>query len=150
MSTHTHPHTLTLTLRIATRADVPAIQRIRAAVRENRLVSRRIADDEVIEYLEQHGRGWVAEWQGAVAGFAIGDARDGNIWALFVDPDCEGRGAGRLLHDAMIDWLFAQGLRRLYLGTEPGTRAERFYRQAGWLAGGIQHGEQQFERVRTG
>lgn len=140
-------------VRIATRADVAEIQRIRAAVKENRLVSRRIGDDEVVAYIEQHGRGWVAEVQGAqgtvIAGFAIGDARDGNIWALFVDPPCEGLGAGRLLHDTMRDWLFAQGLRRLYLGTEPGTRAEAFYRQAGWAALGIEHGEQQFEMLRA-
>lgn len=135
-----------LLIRQATRADVPAIQRIRAAVRENRLVSRRIGDEEVISYMEQHGRGWVAESAGVMLGFAIGDARDGNIWALFVDPDGEGRGVGRLLHDTMVDWLFAQGLQRLYLGTEPGTRAEGFYRRAGWTALGIAHGEQQFER----
>lgn len=135
-------------IRVATRDDVTAIQGIRAAVKENRLVSRRIGDDEVIEHLERHGRGWVAEWMGGIAGFAIGDARDGNIWALFVDPACEGRGAGRLLHDSMVDWLFAQGLPRLHLGTEPGTRAERFYRQRGWTALGVSHGEQQFEMHR--
>jgi GNAT superfamily N-acetyltransferase len=136
-----------LRIRIATRADVPEIQRIRAAVRENRLVSRRIGDEEVIEYIERHGRGWVAVRMGTICGFAIGDARDGNIWALFVDPDCEGLGAGRLLHDTMVDWLFAQGLQRLYLGTEPATRAEGFYRCAGWTQLGIAHGEQQFERI---
>lgn len=135
-----------LRIRIATRADVPAIQRIRAAVRENRLVSRRIGDEEVIEHIERHGRGWVAESMNGVIGFAIGDARNGNIWALFVDPDREGLGAGRLLHDTMVDWLLAQGLQRLHLGTEPGTRAEGFYRRAGWTALGIAHGEQQFER----
>ena len=137
-----------LSIRIATRADVPEIQRIRAAVKENRLISRRIGDEEVIEYLEQHGRGWVAESAAGIAGFAIGDARNGNVWALFVDPDSEGRGAGRLLHEVMIDWLFAQGLHRLHLGTEPGTRAEAFYRRAGWTALGIARGEQQFEMRR--
>lgn len=135
-----------LSIRVATRADIAEIQRIRAAVRENRLVSRRIGDEEVIKYLERHGRGWVAEWKGAVCGFAIGDARNGNIWALFVDPAHERLGAGRQLHDTMVDWLFAQGLERLYLGTEPGTRAEGFYRRAGWTQLGIADGERQFER----
>ena len=135
-----------LQIRQATRADVPEIQRIRAAVRENRLVSRRIGDAEVIEHLERHGRGWVAVRGAEILGFAIGDARNGNIWALFVDPDHEGQGAGRLLHDTMVDWLFAQGLPRLYLGTEPGTRAEAFYRECGWTPLGIEHGERQFER----
>lgn len=132
-------------VRQAMAADVPAIQRIRHAVTENRLTSRRIADAEVIEHLERHGRGWVAEWRGAVAGFAIGDARDGNIWALFVDPPCAGRGIGRQLHDEMVAWLWRQGLDRLHLCTEPGTRAEGFYRAAGWQALGVKGGEMQFE-----
>ncbi len=135
-----------LQIRQATRSDLPQIQRIRAAVRENSLVSRRISDAEVIDHLERHGRGWVAESRGEIVGFSIGDARDGNIWALFVDPDREGRGAGRLLHDTMVDWLFAQGLQRLHLSTDPGTRAEGFYRRAGWTPLDLADGERQFER----
>jgi GNAT superfamily N-acetyltransferase len=63
--------------------------------------------------------------------FAIGNATYGNIWALFVDPAHERRGHGRRLHDAMVAWLWSQGLRKLWLTTEPGTRAERFYTEAG-------------------
>jgi len=138
-------------LRIATRADVAAIQRIRAAVRENRLVSRVISDDEVIEHLETLGRGWVVEEGGEIVGFAIGRQRDGNIWALFVDPAHERRGHGRRLHDEMVAWMFGQGLNRLWLTTEPGTRAERFYRAAGWSdAGLVADGrERRFELSRT-
>jgi hypothetical protein len=32
----------------------------------------------------------------------------------------------------MVAWLFDQGCRRLWLSTEPGTRAQRFYESAGW------------------
>ena len=39
---------MTATLRLAARADVPGMQRVRHAVKENRLVSRVIPDDEVI------------------------------------------------------------------------------------------------------
>jgi ribosomal protein S18 acetylase RimI-like enzyme len=84
-----------------------------------------------------------------VVAFAIGHAGNGNIWALFVDPAFEGHGLGRRLHDEMVQWLFAQGLQRLHLGTQTGTRAERFYATAGWLATGLRpDGEMGFELWR--
>ena len=43
---------------------------------------------------------------------------------------------GRRLHDEMLAWLWSQGLRRLWLTTETGTRAQRFYEAAGWRKGG--------------
>jgi GNAT superfamily N-acetyltransferase len=55
-----------------------------------------------------------------------------NIWALFVDPEHERRGYGRMLHDTMTDWLRSRGVERLWLTTEPGTRAQKFYEAAGW------------------
>jgi GNAT superfamily N-acetyltransferase len=137
--------------RIATRADVGGIQRVRAAVRENRLVSLVIPDGEVIEHLESLGRGWVVEEGGEIAGFAIGRVRDGNIWALFVDPAYERRGHGRRLHDEVLAWMFEQGLDALWLTTQPATRAERFYRTAGWTDAGLVSGgrERRFEMARA-
>jgi GNAT superfamily N-acetyltransferase len=119
-------------VRQALRADITAMQRVRASVRENRLVSMTITDDDVRSAIEDRGRGWVVEVFGTVVGFAVGDVTDGNVWALFVDPDHEGRGYGRQLHDEMVRWLWDQGLDRLWLTTESGTRAERFYLVAGW------------------
>jgi GNAT superfamily N-acetyltransferase len=136
-------------LRVARRDDVPAIQRVRHAVRENRLVSRVIGDDEVIDHLERLGRGWVVTVQGQVVAFAIGDASNANIWALFADPAHERRGYGRRLHDEMVAWMFAQGLASIWLTTEPATRAEGFYRRAGWRDCGIvASGERRFEMTR--
>ncbi len=132
-------------LRQANRDDVAAIQRVRASVRENRLVSRRISDAEVQRYLELLGRGWVVEVDGEVVAFAIGDATIGNLWALFVDPRHERRGYGRRLHDTVVAWLWAQGLQHLWLTTAAGTRAERFYEAAGWQHAGLtEHGELHF------
>jgi GNAT superfamily N-acetyltransferase len=158
-------------LRQAQRSDIAAIQRVRASVRENRLVSRHIGDDEVQRHLEVLGRGWVIEVEqrspdrpptGArsdpapagnrrsrtdreVVAFAIADATIGHVWALFVDPRYERHGFGRRLHDVMVDWLWSQGLQHLWLSTEAGTRAERFYRAAGWRdAGKTPHGELAF------
>ena len=141
---------MTSFLRQAVRADVPGIQRVRHSVRENVLTSCVITDAEVIDYLERFGRGWVVvDERNEVLGFSIGDARDGNIWALFVDPEHEGRGYGRQLHDAMVAWLFSRGLARLSLSTEPDTRAERFYRRAGWVDQGLlPSGERRFELAK--
>jgi GNAT superfamily N-acetyltransferase len=122
-----------MTLRIATLDDTPEIWRVRYAVTENTLTPGRISDAELHAYLEDYGRGWVVELApGRIAGFSIGDARDGHIWALFVDPALHGQGYGRQLHDVMVDWLFAQGHARLDLATAPNSRAEAFYRRAGW------------------
>ena len=138
---------MTATLRLAARADVPGMQRVRHAVKENRLVSRVIPDDEVIDAIERSGRGWVVEDEGEVVAFAIGNAVDGSIWALFVDPPHERRGYGRRLHDVMVAWLHSRGLARLWLTTDPGTRAQRFYERAGWVSSGLQaNGEHLYER----
>jgi GNAT superfamily N-acetyltransferase len=119
-------------------------------VKENRLVSTIISDEDVRVAIEETGRGWVVEEDGEVVAFAIGNATTGNIWALFVRPESEGRGYGRQLHDAMVNWLFAAGLDRLCLTTEPGTRAQRFYEAAGWrLVGTTQSGELRYE-LRNG
>jgi GNAT superfamily N-acetyltransferase len=108
------------------------MHRVRMAARENRLTSSAINERHYVPALEESGRGWVADDNGIVLGFAVGNRLTGNIWALFVDPAYEGRGLGRSLHDTMVTWLFDQGLTRLWLGTEPGTRAQKFYESLGW------------------
>ena len=136
-------------LRLAIASDIPEIQRIRHSVRENRLVSTVIRDRDVQEAIESRGRGWVVELSGELVAFAIGDAQSGNIWALFVHPDHQGKGFGRQLHDAMLDWLWSQDLDHLWLTTEPRTRAQRFYESAGWqLVGPAENGELRYEMRR--
>jgi GNAT superfamily N-acetyltransferase len=136
-------------LRSARASDIPAIQQVRASVTKNRLVSTIITDEDVRTAIEDTGRGWVVEKDGEVVAFAIGNAVTGNIWALFVRPEYEGRGYGRQLHDTMVSWLWAAGLDRLCLTTEPGTRAQRFYEAAGWrLTGTTDQGELRYELPR--
>jgi len=112
------------------------MQRVRAAVRENRLSDpARIGPDEYARRLATgaSSRGWVAELpESGIAGFSFVDAADGNVWALFVAPEAERRGIGRALHDAAMRWLFDAGCRVAWLSTAPGTRALGFYRAAGW------------------
>jgi GNAT superfamily N-acetyltransferase len=79
-------------------------------------------------------------------GFSIADLKDHNIWALFVHPDFENQGVGRKLHDLMLNWYFSQTDRTVWLGTSPNTRAETFYKKAGWkIVGKHGKGEIKFE-----
>ncbi len=136
-------------LRQAQREDVAAMHRVRLAVRENRLTSTAITEAHYLSAIEQEGRGWVIERQGQIVAFAVGNAQNGNIWALFVEPAYERRGYGRRLHEAMVKWLWSQGLNRLWLTTEPGTRAQRFYESAGWQSVGETNGrEVQYQLLR--
>lgn len=120
------------TIVIANRTHIAGMHRVRLAVRENRLTSSVIGEEDYYPAIEITGRGWVIEVIGEVVAFAIGNAQTGNIWALFVSPEHEGKGYGRALHEVMVDWLFAQGLGRLNLSTDDATRASRFYEKAGW------------------
>jgi GNAT superfamily N-acetyltransferase len=87
---------------------------------------------------------------GSVVAFAIADLIDHNVWALFVQPGFDGKGIGKKLHDDMLDWYFAQTDLTIWLGTAPGTRAENFYRRAGWKEAGIHgKGEIKFEMTAT-
>jgi GNAT superfamily N-acetyltransferase len=118
-------------LRQAASSDIEAMHRVRLAVRENRLASP-ISEADYVSEIEVTGRGWVIEADGSVVGFAVGNARSGNIWALFVAPEYQRRGYGRRLHDTMVAWLFGQGLTTLWLNTGRNTRAQFFYEAAGW------------------
>jgi GNAT superfamily N-acetyltransferase len=122
------------------------MRRIRASVKENRLTSRALSEADYLQAIERDGRGWVMEVDGQVLGFAIANSVTGNIWALFVDPDHEGQGHGHRLHDSMVEWLWSQGARQLWLTTEAGTRAQRFYESAGWrFADRAENGELRYE-----
>ena len=124
-----------ITVRPATSADIAAMSRVRISVRENALSDpARITREMYEDHLDRLGRTWVAVRRGSILGFASG-ARDGSIWALFVDPKSEGQGIARALMPPMVEWLFSLGHDRLRLGTEAGTRADRFYGAQGWVRG---------------
>jgi GNAT superfamily N-acetyltransferase len=134
-------------LRLATRDDIAEMHRIRMAVRENRLVSTVITLDDYANHLAGESRSWVAVLDGRIAGFAVGDLARANIWALFVDPLYEGLGIGRALHDVMLAWMH-ETVPVVWLTTERGTRAERFYREAGWRDAGTVGVEVRLELAR--
>lgn len=137
-------------IRVATEADIPAMHRVRTSVLENRLRDpARVQPGDYRSRMGGRGRAWVAEVGERVVGFAVADLSRRSVWALFVDPAFEGRGAGRRLHDEMMEWLFAAGVDRVRLSTDPGTRAERFYLAAGWEhAGSEPDGEIRYQMSR--
>lgn len=134
-------------LREAKRSDIEQIQLVRNAVKENTLSNPALVPDaDVADYITNRGKGWVVVLNDKVAGFAIVDRREYNIWALFVHPDHEKKGIGKQLHDVMLDWYFTQTDQTVWLGTAPGTRAEKFYRMQGWKETGMYgKGEIKFE-----
>jgi GNAT superfamily N-acetyltransferase len=137
----------TIQIREAGISDISQIQVVRNSVTENTLSDPGLVPDKDVEtYITQRGKGWVYEVDGQIVGFAIADLIDHNIWALFLRPQYEGMGIGRALHYTMLDWYFAQTRHCLWLSTSPGTRAELFYRKAGWKEVGMYgKGEIKFE-----
>lgn len=138
--------------REATKNDIGQIQVVRNAVTENTLSNPALVTDKDCEdYMMNRGKGWVCEVEGKIVGFAIADLVDHNVWALFIQPGFDKKGIGRRLHDDMLDWYFQQTTQTIWLSTSPGTRAETFYRKAGWKETGVYgKGEIKFEMSAAG
>jgi GNAT superfamily N-acetyltransferase len=136
-----------MTIRQALESDIPQLHVVRMAVRENVLNNPALVTEaDYRRFLTTDGRGWLAEADGRVAGFAIVDTVSNNVWALFLHPDFEGLGLGKALQQTMLHWYFSQTNQTLWLSTGPGTRAEEFYRRTGWKETGLtKGGETRFE-----
>jgi GNAT superfamily N-acetyltransferase len=126
-----------MTFREARIDDIEEIQKVRNAVKENVLSDPGLVTNTDCEiFLTVRGKGWVCEIDQKIVGFAIADLKENNIWALFMDPQFERSGIGRQLHKMMLDWYFSQTQKTVWLGTAFNTRAEAFYRKAGWKEAG--------------
>lgn len=131
--------------RRATPADIPAMSRIRLAVTENRLRDpARITPRMYEDFLERDGRGWVARIDGMTVAFSYANRLDGSIWALFVEPEHEGKGLAKHLLELATSWLFELGFAQITLSTGAGTRAEAFYARQGWARQASTAGEVTF------
>lgn len=129
--------------------DIRQIQIVRNSVKENVLSNPDlVSDKDCEEFLFERGKGWVCEIENQIVGFAIADLKEDNIWALFIHPDFEKKGIGKKLHDFMLDWYFKQSKDKVWLGTAFNTRAEQFYRKAGWKEIGL-HGTKEIKFEMT-
>lgn len=134
-------------IRRAVQTDIRRIMEIRYSVRENRLSDPNLVTATDCEAFIKRSEIWVWEEDGAVQGFAAGDARDGWIFGLFVAPQYEGRGIGQALLPLACETLRKAGYTIAKLSTVAGTRAERFYRTNGWTTTGKdQKGELVFQK----
>ena len=125
-------------IREATIDDIPQMQLVRNSVMENTLSDPGLVTDEDCEaFITRRGKGWVCEIDNQIVGFAIADLKENNIWALFLHPNFEKKGIGRILHQTMLDWYFTQTDKTVWLGTAFNTRAEQFYRKVGWTEVGM-------------
>lgn len=87
---------------------------------------------------------------GRVVGFCVvgpeaGDesAEGGELYAINVDPDQWGRGAGGLLMEAGLAALAEAGFQSAILWVHPGNdRARRFYERGGWTTDGTERTEE--------
>jgi GNAT superfamily N-acetyltransferase len=133
--------------REAVLSDIPQIQVVRNSVTENTLSNPDLVPDKDVEdYIINRGKGWVCVIDKTIVGFAIVSVTDNNVWALFIQPGYDKKGIGKKLHDDMMDWYFSQTNTTIWLGTSQGTRAEQFYRKAGWVEVGTHgKGEVKFE-----
>ncbi len=134
-------------IRTAEITDIKQIQIVRNSVTENTLSNPNlVSDEDCEEFITQRGKGWVCEINTEIIGFAIADLEDNNIWALLLKPEFEKKGIGQNLHNTMLNWYFEQTKTTVWLGTSPNTRAESFYRKAGWVEIGTHgKGEIKFE-----
>ena len=137
--------------REASENDIPQMQVVRNAVKENALSNPDwIKDADYVPFITTNGKGWVCEIEGQIVGFDIVDLLAKNIWALFVDPSFEARGIGKQLHKLMMDWYFSKTKEIVWLSTAPKSRAETFYRMNGWFEVGVYgKGEIKFEMSFT-
>ena len=61
---------------------------------------------------------------------------DGRVWACMVR-----------LHDLALGWLWENGAQRVWLTTDPQSKAAHFYERRGWRAAGTaERGDTRFDR----
>lgn len=127
-------------------SDIGDVFRIRTNVRDNllsveQLTAIGITPSSILADVAAGDLGfWVAADDAIIAGFSMADRRNAEVFALFVDTACEGRGHGTALLAACESWLKSEGHEEARLGTGPGTRAHAFYLRRGWRLTGEKSG----------
>lgn len=135
--------------------DVPELIALRTATRENALSMEElnhlgITETSVREMIGTSHRGWLCESGGCIAGFAMGNRRNGEMWVIALLPEYEGRGLGAELLTRVENWLWAEGWERIWLTTDldPNLRAYGFYLRRGWTDWRISDGLRFLQKSR--
>lgn len=101
--------------------------------------------EAVASHTIESPRGFVAEADGVVVGFAVirpspepnGELPTGELDSFYTRPSVWGKGVGRALMDAALDALRKQGFARVTAWTaEENFRPRAIYERAGWVLDG--------------
>jgi len=122
--------------RTAQLTDVASIFDVRTSVVENHLSREEmrqmgITESVVADMIEKSRCVWVATVNEKVIGFSMILPDEGCLFAAFVLPEYEGRGAGRSLVTLAERELFKHH-EIAWLETDKNSRAAQFYMQLGW------------------
>jgi GNAT superfamily N-acetyltransferase len=114
---------------------LPFFYEIRFSVEENIVHPHQIqylCRNQAIDDIEQGG-GWICKVDNEYAGFCFGIfIHEPIIGGLFVKPEYQSRGIGSQLISYVTDWMFDNGAEEIKLTTDPGSKAESFYKNHGW------------------
>jgi GNAT superfamily N-acetyltransferase len=125
-----------LIYRPAVESDLAMLYDVRFSVEENRCYDpQEIPVSRVLPVLRERGSFLCLDGNWAV-GFSMASSELGELFGLFLRPGYQGQGIGRRLLTLAVDWMRGQGAAGMRLITDPGTRAERLYRAAGWQVTG--------------
>jgi len=134
-----------MNIREAQIEDIETLFNIRTSVIENHqsreeLVTLGITPETVAEMLQSDCRAWIAEIDEQPIAFSMANAAEKTIFAMFVLPSFEGRGAGRALMQQAEQWLWSQGVEEIWLltGNDSNLRAYGFYLHLRWTPVDIQ------------
>lgn len=132
-------------IREACSEDVETLFEIRTSVSENymsreELASEGITPETVVQMLQTDYKAWVAEIEEQLIGFSMVHTPEKTIFAMFISPDFQGRGVGRLLMKKAENWLWMQGAEEIWLLTtnNPNFRSYGFYLHLGWTPTDVQ------------
>lgn len=147
---------MTPTLRLALPEDIELLFDIRTSVKQNHLSREQMHDlgitaTTLTEAIREAPCTWIAEYRKEAVGFAMIDLDEGELFALFVRPQHEGKGIGRLLLEQAERALF-QRHEVIHLTTDgdQAIRANGFYQRAGWVSrAAVDERDVRYEKRRT-
>lgn len=127
---------------------LPFFYEIRFSVEENLLHAHQIQyllRPQALEDINQGG-GWICRVGEEYVGFCFGVfIPEAIIGGLFIKPEYQSLGIGSTLINYVTNWLFSKGAEEIRLTTDPGSKAEGFYRQNNWtIIGNDEFGQLEF------